>query len=160
MTSQASAIRSGGKRRCFSYREIWDLLKDKDLQFDVEALEARLYFKGFYGDENITLKAQLDITQFHKIYLPIQARQLLRPYSDALSCAATLRCQKIEQILASKLTTLLHRRKAIDLFDLLYSIIFTKESPAERLQVISTFLKKSIFEPQLKCPCLLHQSQC
>ena len=59
-----------------------------------------------------------------------------------------MRCQKIEEILASKLATLLHRRKAIDLFDLLYSVIFSREFPVDRVQVVSTFLKKSIFEPQ------------
>jgi hypothetical protein len=120
----------------------------KNLPMGIDALEARLYFKGFYGDENLTLKAQLDVTQFDRIYLPVQERRLLHPYSDSESCAGMVRCQKIEEILASKLTTLLHRRKAIDLFDLLYTILFTKEFPVERLQVISTFLKKSIFEPQ------------
>jgi predicted nucleotidyltransferase component of viral defense system len=123
-------------------------VRNKNLPMGIDALEARLYFKGFYGDENLTLKAQLDVTQFDRIYLPVQERRLLHPYSDSESCAGMVRCQKIEEILASKLTTLLHRRKAIDLFDLLYTILFTKEFPVERLQVISTFLKKSIFEPQ------------
>lgn len=124
------------------------VVRNKNLPIGIDALEARLYFKGFYGEENITLKAQLDITQFDKIYLPVQTRPLLHPYSDSGSCTAMIRCQKIEEILASKLTTLLHRRKAIDLFDLLYSIIFAGEFPVERLQVISSFLKKSIFEPR------------
>jgi predicted nucleotidyltransferase component of viral defense system len=124
------------------------VVKNKNLPIGIDALEARLYFKGFYGEENITLKAQLDITQFDKIYLPVQTRPLLHPYSDSGSCTAMIRCQKIEEILASKFTTLLHRRKAIDLFDLLYSIVFASEFPVERLQVISTFLKKSIFEPR------------
>ena len=124
------------------------LIRNKDLPAKIDAVEARLYFKGFYGEENITLKAQLDITQFDKIYLPVQQRALLHPYSDSAQCAAMIYCQKIEEILASKLTTLLHRRKAIDLFDLLYSIIFTRDFPVDRLQITSTFLKKSIFEPQ------------
>ena len=78
----------------------------------------------------------------------MQQRALIHPYSDSVQCTAVVRCQKIEEILASKLTTLLHRRKAIDLFDLLYSIVFAKEFVVDRFQVISTFLKKSIFEPQ------------
>jgi predicted nucleotidyltransferase component of viral defense system len=123
------------------------IIKGKDLSFGIDAVEARLYFKGFYGDENITLKAQLDVTQFDKIYLPIQNRPLLHPYSDAAQCTVDIRCQKIEEILASKLTTLLHRRKAIDLFDLLYSIVFNGDFAVDRLQLITTFLKKSIFEP-------------
>ncbi|MFZ1009657.1 MAG: nucleotidyl transferase AbiEii/AbiGii toxin family protein [Candidatus Sulfotelmatobacter sp.] len=58
------------------------VVKKKDLAIGIDAVEARLYFKGFYGEENLTLKAQLDITQFDKIDLPIQARPLLHPYSD------------------------------------------------------------------------------
>jgi predicted nucleotidyltransferase component of viral defense system len=124
------------------------VVRGKDLPMDVDALEARLYFKGFCGDECLTLKAQLDITQFDRIYLPIQDRNLIHPYSDSESCGGTIRCHKIEEILASKLTTLLHRRKAIDLFDLLYSITIGNEFPVDRIQVITTFLRKSIFEPQ------------
>lgn len=123
------------------------VLKSKDLP-GIDAVEARVYFKGFYGEESISLKVQLDITQFEKIYLPIQQKPLIHPYSDAAQCTALIKCQKIEEILASKLTTLLHRRKAIDLFDLLYSIVFAREFAVDRLQVITTFLKKSIFEPQ------------
>jgi predicted nucleotidyltransferase component of viral defense system len=123
------------------------VLKSKDLP-GIDAVEARLYFKGFYGEEDILLKVQLDVTEFEKIYLPIQWRPLIHPYSDGAECATSIQCQKIEEILASKLTTLLHRRKAIDLFDLLYSIVFTREFSIDRLQVITTFLKKSIFEPQ------------
>lgn len=125
------------------------LVKDKGLPIPgVEALEARVYFKGFYNEESITLKAQLDITQFDKIYLPIQSRTLIHPYSDAAVCTASLRCQKLEEILASKLTTLLHRRKAVDMFDLLYSILIAKDYPVVRREVISTFLRKSVFDSE------------
>jgi predicted nucleotidyltransferase component of viral defense system len=55
-------------------------------------------------------------------YLPIQSRSLIHPYSDAAQCGAHIRCHKLEEILASKLTTLLFRRKAQDLFDLIFSI--------------------------------------
>jgi len=123
------------------------VLKSKDLP-GIDAVEARLYFKGFYGEENISLKVQLDITEFEKIYLPVQQRPLIHPYSDSAQCAVSIRCQQIEEILASKLTTLLHRRKAIDLFDLLYSIVFAREFAVDKVQVATTFLKKSIFEPQ------------
>lgn len=125
------------------------LVKDKGLPIPgVEALEARVYFKGFYNEESITLKTQLDITQFDKIYLPVQTRGLIHPYSDHESCAATLRCQKIEEILASKLTTLLHRRKAVDMFDLLYSVLIAQDYPVVRREVISTFLRKSVFDTE------------
>jgi predicted nucleotidyltransferase component of viral defense system len=125
------------------------LVKEKGLRLPgVEALEARVYFKGFYNEEHITLKAQLDITQFDKIYLPIQTRTLIHPYSDASACITALRCHKIEEVLASKLTTLLHRRKAVDMFDLLYSILIAQDYPVVRREVISTFLRKSVFDSE------------
>jgi predicted nucleotidyltransferase component of viral defense system len=125
------------------------VIKDKNLPIEgIEAFEVRLYFKGFYGERDINLKAQLDITQFERIYLPVQSRPLVHPYSDAGVCAATIRAQKLEEILASKLTAMLHRRKPVDLFDLLYSILIAKEYPVSRLEVVTTFLRKSIFGPQ------------
>jgi predicted nucleotidyltransferase component of viral defense system len=125
------------------------VIKDKNLPMeDVEAFEARLYFKGFYGERDLNLKAQLDMTQFERIYLPVQSRSLLHPYSDAPVCASIIRTHKLEEILASKLSAMLHRRKPVDLFDLLYSILIAREYPVSRLDVVSTFLKKSIFAPQ------------
>ena len=39
--------------------------------------EARLYFKDFYGNpERIVISVRLDVTQFDRIYLPIQSRFL------------------------------------------------------------------------------------
>src|SRR5271169_2120532 len=53
------------------------MIRDKELPIpEIEAIEARLYFKSFYGEENLSLKTQLDITQFDRIYLPVQSRQL------------------------------------------------------------------------------------
>ena len=125
------------------------VIKDKNLPIkDVDALEARIYFKGFYNEENLTLKTQLDISQFEKIYLPIQEKSILHPYSDAEICNGTINCQKAEEILASKLTTLFHRRKACDLFDLLYSLLIKGEGNINKRELILTFLKKSIFEPR------------
>lgn len=125
------------------------LIKDKDLPIpDVEAFEVRLYFKGFYGERELNLKAQLDITQFEKIDLPVQSRPLLHPYSDAPACNCVIRAHKLEEILASKLTAMLHRRKPVDLFDLLFSILIARDYPVSRLEVVTAFLKKSIFGPQ------------
>ncbi|MCL4382179.1 MAG: nucleotidyl transferase AbiEii/AbiGii toxin family protein [Patescibacteria group bacterium] len=111
-----------------------------------DVLEARLYFKGFYGEETISLKTQLDITQFDKIFLPIQSRDLIHPYSDKNLCTVNVRCQKAEEILASKLNSLLQRQKVADLFDLLYSVLFSKDFPVNKSEIISTFLKKYIYE--------------
>jgi predicted nucleotidyltransferase component of viral defense system len=48
------------------------VVRDKDLAIpEIEALEARLYFKSFYGEDNLNLRTQLDVTQFDRIYLPV-----------------------------------------------------------------------------------------
>lgn len=107
---------------------------------DVEAFEARLYFKGFYGEQDLNLRAKLNITQFEKICLSVQSRALLHPYSDGAACASMIKTHK-----ASKLTAMLHRRKPVDLFDLLYSVLVARDYPVSRLEVVPTFLKKSIF---------------
>jgi len=116
----------------------------------VTSTEARIYFKGFYGDETITLRSHLDITELEKPYLPIQSRSLIHPYSDNALCVGQIRCQKLEEILASKLTSLLFRRKAQDLFDLIHSVFVDRTYNISRSEVIRTFLKKSIFDPEAR----------
>lgn len=124
-------------------------IKEKEFGIpDIEALEARLYFKSFFGESDLSLRTQLDITQFDKIYLPIQTRPLLHPYSDAQACSAGIACHKLEEVLASKLLTLLHRRRAQDLFDLVYATVFRNEFGVNRREMVATFLRKSLFERQ------------
>lgn len=49
---------------------------------DRKIYEARLYFRDFYGNPNtITISIRLDVSEYDRIYLPIQARNLLHPYS-------------------------------------------------------------------------------
>lgn len=117
-------------------------LPDKSL----DVLEAKLYFKGFYNEEPIYLKTQLDITQFDKIYLPLQTQDLIHPYSDADICSAKVTCQKAEEIIASKLNALLKRRKVCDIFDLLQSLKLVPGMDFSKKEIINTFLKKSIYE--------------
>jgi predicted nucleotidyltransferase component of viral defense system len=112
-----------------------------------QVFEARLYFNSFYKKEEVIIKVQLDVTTFDKILLPPQTIQLIHPYSDADACTALLRCQKLEEILASKLNALIQRRKASDLFDLVYAIFFSNQFAVHRGEVITTFLKKTIYEP-------------
>lgn len=116
---------------------------DKDQK---QVYEARIYFKSFYGEEEIVLKVQLDVTAFDQIYLPLQTKNLIHPYSDGELCIGNLRCQKLEEIMASKLNTLLHRRKVSDLFDLVFSIIVNKDLEVNKAEVINTFLKKTIYK--------------
>jgi predicted nucleotidyltransferase component of viral defense system len=117
-------------------------VKNKDPRISFDVLEARLYFKGFYGEENLSLKAQIDVTQSDSIYLPVQQRRLIHPYSDFDRCNSTIRAQKIEEVLASKLVAMLARSKAVDLFDLFISIFLKNEFAINRREIISTFLKK------------------
>lgn len=124
------------------------MLRNKKFSIpDISALEARLYFETFYGTEQIDLKVQLDMTESDKVILPVQQVQLFNPYSDSELYPTQIQTQKIEEILASKLSALLYRprRKCADLFDIVYAILFQSEHPVNRLEVISTFLRKSVF---------------
>jgi len=110
--------------------------------------QAKLYFKDFYGNpDNITISVRLDVTQYDKIYLPVQTRFLIHPYSDESDCRAEIRCVKIEELLATKLKCLLQRRHSNDLYDFVYSIFINKEVDVNRSEIVKTFLKKTIFEP-------------
>jgi len=43
--------------------------------------QAKLYFKDFYGNpDTITISVRLDVTEFDRIYLPVQTRNLIHPY--------------------------------------------------------------------------------
>ena len=71
------------------------------------AYKVRLYFKDFArGSDHITLKVRVDVTEHDRIYLPLQDRQLIHPYSDATTCATAIRCVKLEEALADKLKCL------------------------------------------------------
>ena len=108
--------------------------------------EARIYFKGFYGDESYYLKAKMDIHEFDRIFLPVQEQRILHPYSDENKCTGSIQCVKLEELLASKLKALLQRQHSPDLFDFVYSIFFQNELDINRSEVINTFLKKTIYQ--------------
>lgn len=110
--------------------------------------EVKLYFKDFYGNpDKFTISVTLDVTEFDRIYLPTQKRFLIHPYSDASLCRAEVHCLKLEEMLADKLKCLLQRREVSDLYDLAYSIFLNRDLAVDRSQVVSTFLRKTIFEP-------------
>lgn len=70
--------------------------------------EVRIYFKDFYGkSEHIKIRVSMDITRFDKVLLPIQAVDLIHPYSDSGDVACKIRCMKLEEIIATKLKCLL-----------------------------------------------------
>jgi predicted nucleotidyltransferase component of viral defense system len=109
--------------------------------------QARLYFKDFYGNpDTITISVRLDIREFDRLYLPTQTRNLIHPYSDSANCHAELRCMKLEEMLASKLKCLLQRRHSADLYDYVYAVFINNELAVNRSEIVSTLLKKTIFE--------------
>ena len=107
--------------------------------------EARLYFRDFYGQESeLTLGVRLDVSQFDKLYLPVQERSLIHPYSDAQACEAKVRCVKLEELIATKMRCLLQRRHIADLFDLVYSSVI-KGDEVNRGEILSTFFRITVF---------------
>lgn len=110
--------------------------------------EGRTVFKGFYQEEEANIKIHLDITEFDNIILPVQNKRLIHLYSDSEICQSTLRVYKLEELLASKILTILRRCKATDIFDLSYGILKAPNISINRLELISTFLKKTIHESQ------------
>ena len=107
----------------------------------------RLYFTNLMGQsDHITLSVRLDITDFDRLYLPVQEMPLIHPYSDADQCSATLRCVKLEEALADKMKCLLQRRYCNDLFDLVYGAFVSRSVPVDRTEMLGVFLRKTIFE--------------
>ncbi len=106
----------------------------------------RLYFKDIIGGrEHVTISLRVDMTEYDRLYLPTQERQLIHPYSDADACAATIRCVKLEEALADKLKCLLQRRYCYDLFDLVYGTFISREIAVDRRELMSVFLRKTTF---------------
>ena len=77
--------------------------------------------------------------------MPIQERGLVHPYSDSEACAATIRCVKLEEILATKMRCLLQRKHIADLFDLVYATLINPDIEINKQDLISTFFKITIF---------------
>jgi hypothetical protein len=113
-----------------------------------EIYEARVYFKSFYGEEDVRIRIDLDIKEYDRIFLPLQSRRLIHAYSDSSLCHCDIRCLKLEELLASKLKALLGRVHSSDLYDFVHAVFFQKALDISRREVISTFLKQTIYEPQ------------
>ena len=115
---------------------------------DRRIFEGRLYFRDFYGNPHTTtIKVHLDVTEYDRIFLPVQDRFLIHPYSDGGQCNVPIKCHKLEELLASKLKCLLQRRHSFDLYDYVYSVFINRDIQVDRSEVLRTFLKKTIFEP-------------
>ncbi len=119
---------------------------DRVIDKDTSVYKAKIYFRDFYGKESsIVIHIKLDITEFDKIYLPIEARPLIHPYSDAADCNSHIKCLSLEELIANKMKCLIQRRHSHDLYDLIYAVFFDHEVQVNRSTVMSTFLRKTIF---------------
>lgn len=108
--------------------------------------EAQLYFRDFYGKKSkMVLSVKLDVSQFDRLYLPVQERFLIHPYSDSEQCTTQIRCVKLEEILATKMRCLLQRKHIADLFDLVFATIFDQDIDVNRTELITTFFRITIF---------------
>ena len=120
--------------------------EDRVIDKETTVWKVRLYFKDFYGEESkITISVRLDITEFDRLLLPVQTRPLMHPYTDAGECAVSVRCLALEELIAIKMKCLLQRRHSYDLYDLVYAVLFEHDVELDRLQVVRTFLQKTIF---------------
>lgn len=120
---------------------------DRMIDAQRQAFRGRVYFKDFFGqDRNLTISVKLDVTEFDRLMLPIVRRELIHPYSDAAQCQVAVQCVALEELLANKLKCLLQRRHSFDLYDLVYAAFFERSIEVDRSLVLSTFLRKTIFE--------------
>lgn len=112
-----------------------------------EVYRARLFFSDFYGnDEELSIAVQMDVSTLDVPLLATKRLPIVHPYSDRDLCAASVQCLALEELLAAKLKCLLQRRHALDLFDMAYAHLWRNELGVERGQVVSAFLRKTIFE--------------
>jgi predicted nucleotidyltransferase component of viral defense system len=109
------------------------------------ALDGRVYFKGFAGDSNITMRVKFDVSEYEKIVLPLQHHPLIHGYSDYSSCQVQIYAYSIEEVLAEKLRSWIQRTRPRDLFDVV-KIIQSRSIPISKANILSTFLQKTIFK--------------
>lgn len=108
--------------------------------------KVKLYFKNMIADsDHITISVRMDVTEYDRLVLPAQTRQLIHPYSDASECATAIRCVKLEEALADKLKCLLQRRYCYDIFDLVYGAFISRDIEVDRREMMQVFLRKTIF---------------
>ena len=72
---------------------------------------------------------------------PLQFSTKFRSHSTRVE----IRCAKLEEILATKLKCLLQRQHSPDLFDYVYGIFLSGDLDVDRSEIVSAFLKRTIF---------------
>lgn len=124
-----------------------NLKADAFLDKDRRSYKGSIYFQDFYGNTaSVIISVRVDLTEFDRIYLPTVTKPLLHAFSDAADCRAELRCMALEELLANKLKCLIQRRHSFDLYDLVYAAFFERSIEVNRQEVLSTFLRKTIFD--------------
>ena len=124
------------------------LASEQQIDRDRHVYKFRLYFKDILaGREFVDISVRMDLTEFDRLLLPVQERQLIHPYSDADACATTIRCVKLEEALADKLKCLLQRRYCYDIFDVVYGTFISRDIEVDRAELMQVFLRKTIFGP-------------
>lgn len=109
--------------------------------------KARVYFNDFYGQEShLVLAVRLDVSDLERIHLAVQDCQLIHQYSDADDAATSIRCLKLEELLASKLKCLIQRRHSADLYDFVNATILRPIIDIDRSEMVNTFLQMTIFD--------------
>ena len=112
---------------------------------DCKALDARVYFKGFAGDSNLTMKIKFDISDYERIILPVQHHPILHIYSDSEACKVQVATYSLEEILAEKLRSWIQRTRPRDLFDVV-KIVRSGVIPISKKNILSTFFRKTLFK--------------
>lgn len=122
---------------------------DDEVQIDrnKSSYKVRLYFNDFFGHESqMVLRVNLDVAQFDKLYLEPVRLPLIHPYSDAQELETQIMAVRLEEALADKLKCLIQRRHSFDLFDLVHAIFINRTIEVNKREMITVFLKKTIFE--------------
>lgn len=107
-----------------------------------------LYFQDFSGTPRpVDIKVRVDVTEFDRLQLEPQTRNLIHQYSDAAKCSVPIRVVALEEALADKLRCMLQRRYAFDLFDLVYGAFVKNDLAIDRAALMRAFLGKTVFRP-------------
>ena len=85
---------------------------------DCQALDGRVYFRGFAGDSSVTMRIKFDVSDYERIVLPVQRHLILHEYSDAGAVTTVpVNAYSLEEVLAEKLRSWIQRTRSRDLFD-------------------------------------------
>ena len=112
---------------------------------EAQALDGRVYFRGFAGDSSLLFRIKFDVSPYERIVLPVQQHAILHQYSDAALCAGQVFAYSLEEILAEKLRSWIQRTRARDLFDVA-KIVMSVRVPVSKRNILSVFLQKTVFK--------------